>query len=285
MKKTRTFLSLTLALAGTYTFAGTSGYVVESSTGWSGFYAGINTGYLWSANNVIKNTGIPSAFNPVFNPFSRSMSDALAVLGTHRIKNSLNAFSGGGQIGYNALILDDLVIGIDADLDALAPTSSTTRFVSSVTTPLLAGVTHTADISLTKKLQYLGLIKGRLGYLLNPGLLLYGAGAFAYGGATLSTSYIVTNSQPLFTPVSGYASVHNVLGGWAGGGGAEWLVNSSWSVKAEYIYYNLGPLHSYLNLTQNAALNPPVAYAEASVKSKADFTGNVLRVGVNYHFG
>ncbi|KTD37412.1 hypothetical protein Lmor_0604 [Legionella moravica] len=285
MKKTRTFLSLTVALFGAHSFAGTGGVAFEENTGWTGFYVGANAGYLWSASNLIRNLGIPSYYNPVFYPFSQSMSETIAFLGTHEIDNSSDSFIGGGQIGYNAQILDKLVIGIDADLDAIAPASSTSNFVSTATTPLLAGVTHIANITLTKKLDYLGLLKGRLGYLINPTLLVYGAGAFAYGGATLNTQYNVTNTQPVFTPMSGYASVHDVLGGWAGGGGAEWLVTPKWSVKAEYIYYNLGPMHSYLTLAQNAAFNPLVEYAAASVKSKAEFTGNILRVGVNYHFG
>ncbi|MBL7481187.1 outer membrane protein [Legionella bononiensis] len=285
MKKTWTILSLSLALYGTHSFAGTGGAVFEEPSGWTGFYIGANAGYLWSASNVIRNLGIASYENPAFNPFSRLMSESIAYLGTHEIYNSLDSFIGGGQIGYNAQILDKLVIGIDADLDAISPTSSTTNFISTATTPLMVGVTHTANISLTKKLDYLGLVKGRLGYLLNPNVLVYGAGAFAYGGATLNTTYEVTNTQANFTPMSGYASIHDVLGGWAGGGGAEWLITPCWSVKAEYIYYNLGPTHSYLTLTQNVALNPPEAFAAASVKSKAEFTGNVLRVGVNYHFG
>ena len=285
MKKTWTILSLSLALYGTHSFAGTGGAVFEEPTGWTGFYIGANAGYLWSANNVIRNFGIPAYVNPDFYPFSRSMSESMAYLGSHEIDNSLDSFIGGGQIGYNAQILDKLVIGIDADLDAVAPTSSTTNFISTASTPLLAGVTHIANISLTKKLDYLGLVKGRLGYLIKPNVLVYGAGAFAYGGATLNTTYTVTNTQANFTPMFGYASVHDVLGGWAGGGGAEWLVTPSWSVKAEYIYYSLGPMHSYLTLTQSIALNPPVAFAAASVKSKAEFTGNVMSVGVNYHFG
>lgn len=285
MKKTWTLLSLTLALYGANTFGGTAGAVFEEESRWTGFYVGVNAGYLWTANNEVTNFGIPYYANPLFSPASDLTSASLGRLGTHGIFVSSNGFMGGGQIGYNSLILDNLVIGIEADLDAVSQSNGTTDFVTTVSTPAIAG-THIANISVIKKLDYLGLIKGRLGLLLTPSVLVYGAGAFAYGGATLETTYRVTNTQPTFLPINGQVSEHNVLGGWAAGGGAEWALNPCWSVKAEYIYYSLGPMHGYLNLAQNIVTSAPITnYAASSVKTNTDFTGNTIRVGVNYHFG
>lgn len=283
MKKTWTLLSLSLALYGANSFAGTAGAVFEERSPWTGFYVGANAGYLWTAGNTVNNFGVPSYVNPLLLPDSGVIAASLGRLGTHHSSVSSNGFMGGGQIGYNALILDYLVIGLDADLDAMTQSSGTADFISTVSNPGLG--TQVANISVSKKLDYLGLIKGRLGYLLNPSVLLYGAGAFAYGGATLNTAYSITNSQPTLLSVYDQASVHQVLGGWAAGGGAEWSLTPCWSVKAEYIYYNLGSSHSYLNLVQNLATNPVTNVARASVKSSTEFTGNTVRVGVNYHFG
>lgn len=284
MKKTWTLLSLTLALYGANSFGGTAGAVFEEKTPWTGFYVGANAGYLWSANNRVTNLGAPYYANPLFSPDSNLMSASFGRLDSRSISVSTNGFIGGGQAGYNALILDHLVIGLDVDLDAIAQSNSTADFVNTVSIPPLPG-SHVANISVTKKLDYLGMVKGRLGHLLKPNVLVYGAGAFAYGKATMQTSYRVANTQAAFLPMHDQASESNVLGGWAAGGGAEWALTPNWSVKAEYMYYNLGPVDSYLNLNQYIATNPPTLYAASTVKVKTYFTGNTARVGVNYHFG
>ncbi len=275
MNKTWTYLSLTLALYGTNTFGG----IYRS---WTGFYIGANAGYLWSSNNIVKNEGKPGFANSLFLPGSQVMSSSLALLGTKHLFNSSNGFIGGGQIGYNSQFSDNLVIGIDTDLDAIGQSNGTTTSTHFVSTPQLG--TQTADIVNTKKLNYLGLLKGRLGVLVSPSFLIYGAGAFAYGEGSLKTSYSVTNTNPVFLPFYEEVNVSKTLTGWAVGGGAEWLFSPSWSMKAEYIFYRLGPLHSHLNLTQNTNTTPPTPFARAEVESEARFTENTVRVGINYFF-
>ncbi|MEH2551733.1 hypothetical protein V1283_008378 [Bradyrhizobium sp. AZCC 2262] len=57
-------------------------------------------------------------------------------------------------------------------------------------------------------------------------------------------------------------------------GGAEWAFAANWSAKAEYLYYDLGSL-SHLMTDPNF---PSIFNA------KADFTGHIARLGVNYRF-
>lgn len=65
---------------------------------------------------------------------------------------------------------------------------------------------------------------------------------------------------------------------WAAGGGLEWMLSPSWSVKTEYLRYDLG--------TANTANIGPLYYADkaglSSVAWKAPFNGNVVRAGLNY---
>lgn len=283
MKKTWTLLSLTLALYGANSFGGTAGAVLVEVPVWTGFYVGANAGYLWSASNLIEHHGVDYYNNPLFLPNSQFIGRSLSLLGRDNTQNTLDSFIGGGQIGYNSLILDKLVIGIEASLDGITPSSNTTNYVKAVTTPEL-GVTHSANISINKKLDYLGFVQGRLGLLLKPNVWVYGTGAFAYGEASTTTTYTVTSSQPTFLPVYNQTSVNDLLGGWAAGAGAEWSLTPRWSVKAEYLYYSLGPIHSYVDLTQTVATNPPTTFASAIVKTRTEFTGNTVRLGVNYHF-
>ncbi|MCL9684741.1 outer membrane protein [Legionella maioricensis] len=279
MNKTWTYFSLTLALYGTTAFGSVLSKEYRS---WTGFYIGGNAGYLWSSNNIIKNDGRTNFANPLFSPNSRTMSFALADLGTRHLFNSSKGFIGGGQIGYNSQFSENLVIGIDADLDAIGQSNGTTNTTNSVSTALLG--TLNANIVNTKKLNYVGLLKGRLGVLVGPSFLLYGSGAFAYGGGSLKTSYSVTETNSAFPSFYEELNASKLLAGWAAGGGAELLFSPCWSMKVEYIYYQLGPLHTHLNLTQNIATTPPASFAGAIVDTSAKFTENTIRVGLNYFF-
>ena len=68
--------------------------------------------------------------------------------------------------------------------------------------------------------------------------------------------------------------------GWSAGASVEWMFNPKWSVKAEYLYYDLG--------TANTANVGPLFYTSTSGGSVAGhtglFDGHVIRMGVNHHF-
>ena len=62
--------------------------------------------------------------------------------------------------------------------------------------------------------------------------------------------------------------------GWTAGGGVE-FANGPWSLKIEYLYYDLGKL-SY-NVTD------PTLPA-GSIIATDKFAGSLVRAGLNYHF-
>ncbi len=61
--------------------------------------------------------------------------------------------------------------------------------------------------------------------------------------------------------------------GWTGGGGIEYALNRNWSVKAEYLYIDLG-----------SGGVPCTVAAGSCGNSTQDFTESVVRGGINYHF-
>jgi len=63
--------------------------------------------------------------------------------------------------------------------------------------------------------------------------------------------------------------------GWTVGGGVEWKFAPRWSVRAEYLYVDLGTFST----TSTNSLNPT-----ATVIHDHHLTENIARVGVNYHF-
>lgn len=61
---------------------------------------------------------------------------------------------------------------------------------------------------------------------------------------------------------------------------------SSWSLKLEYLYYDLGRATYALSpLTSFAIIGgPPILRTVGAPVSGTRFNGNVVRAGINYHF-
>jgi outer membrane immunogenic protein len=140
---------LPASAADIYRNEGTGGYKdgPVPYVSWTGFYAGANAGYGWSAG-----------------------SDQFAlIVKSGEPKNGLNpkgAF-GGGQIGYNWQMPGSRwVLGAEADIQA-------------------SGIDETFNLGdgdvRKSSLDWFGTVRGRLGYAFNASLF-YGTGGLAYGG-------------------------------------------------------------------------------------------------------
>jgi len=99
----------------------------------------------------------------------------------------------------------------------------------------------------SRGVDWLGTVRGRVGFLATPALLMYGTGGFAYGEVKVSTSITQSNTDCAnFGAGSCVASNAATSGesqtraGWTAGGGFEWLFAPQWSAKAEYLFYDLG---------------------------------------------
>jgi outer membrane immunogenic protein len=241
---------------------------------WTGFYVGINAGYEWSASKDVNIATIGAG-----NPFNVGLG-ALAN-GTVPVSKS-NGFIGGGQIGYNYQFANSWVVGLEADLDGVAGGHGTGSVGSVGNFPPAIAVPVQTVLSATRTLDYLGTVRGRIGYLVTPTLLIYGDGGLAYGG--VNTSGGITQFAPNgFVGANFAPSFHTAQVGWTAGGGVEWMFLPNWSAKVEYLYYDLG------SVTQSSPLNAlvpagPVTGIYAVSQARTHFNGNVVRVGLNYHF-
>jgi opacity protein-like surface antigen len=108
-------------------------------------------------------------------------------------------------------------------------------------------------------------------------LQLYGAGGMAYGGVTSSTA-LFTRRAAGANITNATASNNEALIGWTAGGGVEWMFMPNWSVKAEYLHYDLGAARAWA-----AAIQPGGFYAYA-VDTRTTFDGNLVQAGVSRHF-
>jgi outer membrane immunogenic protein len=140
-----------------------------------------------------------------------------------------NGVAGGFQGGYNWQF-GQFVLGAEADLQ----------------------LSNSSDVFANYKFSnpWFGTVRGRGGYALNN-ILFYGTLGLAYGRGHVDI---------------GSAGQDNLHTGWAAGGGMEVGLTRNWSVKAEYLYIDLGSETYGLTGTSNG------------------LTSNLMRFGVNYRF-
>ena len=223
--------------------------------GWTGFYIGGNVGWGWS-DQAVNFSGDPAT---------------LAAIARGQVASSLahdpNGPVGGVQAGYNWQT-GAFVFGIEADIQAADIAKS-----NSLSTALGGGffpVTTTAS----QTLNYLGTVRGRLGYTITPTMLLYGTGGLAYGGAEVSSSVSTTPNCPGFC---GGLTSSSTLTGWTAGAGLEYMISSNWTAKFEYLHYDLG------SISQTYGDNLG-RFPTTFVSTSTSFKGDIVRIGANYKF-
>ncbi|MFV0279128.1 MAG: outer membrane protein [Rhodoblastus sp.] len=161
------------------------------------------------------------------------------------------AFTGGGQIGYNWQT-GPLVLGVETDINYRGSSGSSGGYYG----------------GLGSRSGYFGTARARIGYAFDR-VLLYGAGGLAYGNVEFPGSAAVGPYM-----LSGFGNSGGVKAGWTAGAGVEYAITPKWSVKAEYLYVDLG---------RNSANYVDIPTA-MPVTLRSRNSDHVARVGVNYHF-
>jgi outer membrane immunogenic protein len=260
---------------------------------WTGFYLGLNAGGTWSGNNgqyiavgPVADTGSSYFQTPLTYP--ASYLAVASVTSPSTFNSSAAGFIAGGQIGYNFQFYNSLVAGLEADIQGVASSAGSSR-IATLSAP--AGDNFSNFVGQTSArgdLQYIGTVRGRLGWLATPTLLLYGTGGLAYGGVSLNTTTIVYNDVFSFSnfplvlnPASGAVNYSNTQVGWTAGGGLEWMFMPNLSAKVEYLYYDLGTVRQNFALTMTDNIGNATVFGG---QVRARVNGNIARVGVNYHF-
>lgn len=149
-------------------------------------------------------------------------------------------FLGGGHLGYN-LQLASVVLGVEADF-ALTNAEGNSQ-------PLLG-------VDVKTETDYLGSIRGRLGWSLGQ-LMLYGTAGYAYGGVHTS----------IRTPIISVSNT-DAADGWVYGGGLEYKFTSWLSGRMELLHYELS--RSEVD--------------RFGFRVDTDLSQTVGRLGVTFHF-
>jgi outer membrane immunogenic protein len=245
---------------------------------WTGFYVGLNAGGTFGGGNSVATTAAPVFFAPTWNT-ELATSSALAsnVLGSNQ-----GGFIGGGQIGYNWQFGNVFVAGVEADIQGIAGASTSASAFGAGVPAAFPGERIVSITSVSRRLDYLGTVRGRLGYLVTPTLLAYGTAGLAYGGAKLNVS-ILQDNLPFGPPFASFGGFSDTRVGWTAGGGLEWMFMPNWSAKVEYLYYDLGNVTAALNPLANLSAGGFVRHVSAPF-AQTRFDGHVVRAGLNYHF-
>jgi len=255
---------------------------------WTGFYAGVNAGGAWAQDTSVNSVGSLPFISAIIAP---ATGPAVVAGATTNIPGSnANGFIGGGQIGYNYQF-NRFVAGIEADIQGLSGRSSGGIATSVPITGFPIAVNTT--LTTTNSVQWLGTLRGQLGYAVTPSLLVYGTGGLAYGevnsSTTISQQLIGAAAAGATVPYASVAGISQIRTGWAAGAGAAWMFTSNWSAKVEYLHYDLGSA-SYSGAMSNlSGPGAPVPLGTllytVGATSSTSFRGDIVRVGLNYKFG
>jgi outer membrane immunogenic protein len=229
---------------------------------WTGFYIGANAGWIRSSGNSMTNTGTDTGLS--------GLGTALAlglIPGTIEVSHS--GFIGGGQIGYNWQYGPNWVWGIEADFDGTsAKGTAASAFPGSAAIPPMTSV-------FSRDLDTLGTVRARAGYPSYPNMLWYVTAGLAYGESKLSSAW---SCQACLPPTGAGTALQtsSTLVGWTAGAGVEWKFAPAWSVKAEYLYVDLGS-------QSNTIFYNYVGFS-STMTSTVNERENIVRAGVNYKF-
>jgi outer membrane immunogenic protein len=236
-----------------------------SGYSWMGFYVGGHAGYgVGNANTSV--VPLPSAAQ-FFN------------LAPTQLHPAPTGGLGGGQAGYN-LQHGYFVAGAEMDFSWSGMTG--TQTVSPIIQ--INGVPfpgpprpNSGFLTAHQETNWIGTLRGRIGGAVFPRVLVYGTGGLAYGSVTSSAN---TDFRPAGTEQYP-ASLSKNKTGWVAGAGAEFSVTPRWSVKGEYLYYDLGSD----TITANPTVPfPPPPFPQFQIAYAWQTSAHTFRGGVNFHF-
>lgn len=232
--------------------------IVVDTFSWTGGYVGVNAGYAGSKFNSDINNSMSNVKPNIANPPLPSL------IGTW--EDNVNGFVGGIQAGYNWQLSNGIVIGAEADFQGsdLKNTNSGGNDEDFFFRPY----------EITTKVQWWGTVRARLGYAATDRLLVYGTGGIAYGN--VKTTYNTTAFDIMDDSFRDIGFTNSkTKAGWVIGAGTEYALTNNWSVKAEYLYTDLG------KSTGHGKLDGLIPF-DSSLSNKIKI--NTVRVGLNYKF-
>jgi outer membrane immunogenic protein len=268
---------------------------------WTGCYVGVNGGYGWnngriSYNDVNVSGGSGTADADPINHVADVNGGTDAYIPTPTSVGGSGALAG-LEGGCNWQAQQSWVLGVEADLGWANIGGTNTTSANSgplqykigpatalVPLGLYTGLDTTGTANEQASVHWLSTIRARGGFALQQNLLLYGTGGLAIGGITTQGSVnILTPGSPSLT-WSGADSTIKI--GPVIGAGLEWAFYDRWTVKAEYLWYDLdlGSSSHPLNCSISVPNGCATFYYPTLGSVSTSISGSIVRAGINYKF-
>jgi outer membrane immunogenic protein len=253
---------------------------------WTGFYWGVNGGYAWNDPTV---TFTPNDINA----FDATCGALFGSTCAPPTSFNINGGFGGLQAGYNWQFSPQWVAGVETDFDwSHIEGSGASNFLFGA----LASAAAPSNFAASQDIQWFGTVRARLGYLPTDHLLVYATGGFAYGSIDESVALNAQAGNNLFTGAAtgdfgffcstgpgcfvGHSSRTGT--GWTAGGGVEHVLWNNVSVKAEYLFVNLGGADSINVVGQSLGAPATPSSFTAAFSGQTEF--QIVRGGLNFKF-
>lgn len=200
MKKLLLALSLSLLTSSAFAADAVVEDVVavDEAFNWSGMYIGAAVGYGWSDPEV--------SFDAVPNA---------------SVEYDLDGFLGGIYAGYNYQMPNNIVVGVEADINYSDIDGDGDAIQGGVVNPGYAG---------TARIEWQGSVRGRIGYAFDRILPYFTAGV-AFGEIEENFFNVPTTVTATFS---------DTFTGWTVGGGLEYAVTDNIILRGEYRYTDFG---------------------------------------------
>jgi outer membrane immunogenic protein len=223
---------------------------------WTGCYLGGSVGGVWRQSEGTSVTVVDGG----------SGAAAAAAAGAIPTSYSYGGSSwlGGGQLGCNYQA-SSWVFGAETDMSGTKLNGGETL---NTNVPLFFPLTS----SVSQETHWIGTTRARLGMTWGN-VLLYGTGGAAY--ANMNYAYAQSNIAG-GGPVAIAAGDSATRFGWTAGGGIE-VGFGAWSIKGEYLFYDLG------HHTLGAVCGTCTGLAPTVFFANFHDSGSIARLGLNYH--
>jgi outer membrane immunogenic protein len=206
---------------------------------WTGFYVGVHGGYGWGHTQDTHN---PNAFG-----------------------QTLTGGFGGAQIGYNWQLQNNVVLGLEADVAAGNIGKE------------WGGANEFDPYYGEDKIDWFGTVRGRVGYSVDR-FMPYLTGGLAWANVDHKLG---CDRNRVAVTIGGCTnafetSKSDTVWGWTAGAGVEYAITNNVTLKAEYLYTDLG---------KNDVTLVDVNYVGNPVNNREfDTSFNSVKLGVNYKF-
>jgi outer membrane immunogenic protein len=220
------------------------------ATNWSGFYLGVVAGgEIGQTSTDFVFANIPGLANT---PTRVSPDGSGGLIGA--------------EAGYNYQI-GKFVGGFEGDVDYARISGQGTSF-----TP------NGFDMAPTQqKINLYGTIRGRVGFLATPDLLLFATGGAAFADVSMTTAFvpIPATGGNCINSSCGNGAVSATKVGSTIGAGLEYALSNRMSVKAEYLYVDFGHTSTVF----------PLTLAVSTMAATSSYQEHIVRAGLNFKLG